>query len=440
MSAHQQHVHNIFAEAHDEPQQQQHEGADANNNVYQSFDRTVVDEEAAANTTNNNTGDETVAARAADEEEGTSSPPTIPPVTNLYNAAQTVGGSVMPHAQMLLQAAAGGRHHHHHHLTNNSTGPYSLVPQPNNDHQHARAPMNLFVAAEDAYTQHIADLHAANQYAAVDHQSDIATNDTNNNAVAAAIMGGPIAAPSLPPIYPKNIGMPETIIPSKWLTRYNELKRYKQVHGDCCVPQDSPQHKQLSAWVRTQKQQYKLMREGKHCHMSQARVELLNEIDFEWSGVKREQFWKDRYNELVLFHSKHEHTRVPEKYPAAPKLHSWVSLQRRQLKLRKEGKKNKLTDERLRLLEVLGMEHQIRNTATWMDRFAELKEYKEAHGDCNVPQKYADNPSLGRWVDNQKTQHKKLYDGKTTHLTIERIQLLAGIGFDFRPVKKEKEK
>ena len=68
------------------------------NNVYQSYE-TVV-EEAAANTTNNTTADETV-ARAA-EEEDTSSPPTIPPVTNLYNAAQTVGGSVMPR---LLDAA-----------------------------------------------------------------------------------------------------------------------------------------------------------------------------------------------------------------------------------------------------------------------------------------------------------------------------------------------
>ena len=439
MSA-QQHIHNIFAEAHEE---QQHDETGANS-VYRSYDRAVADnaEEAAAATIA--TGDKTA--------EESIPPPAIPPVTNLYN------GSVMPHAQMLLQAAAG----------TTGTMPYSMEDQTNNN-QLSRPSMNLFHAAEDAYVQHIADLHAANQYSTVDQSA--MTNHDHNNAAAASDLGGPIAAPTLPPLYPKNIGMPETIIPSKWLTRYNELKRYKQDNGDCCVPQDSPQHKQLSAWVRTQKQQYKLMKEGKHCHMSQARVELLNEIDFEWSGAKREQFWKDRYNELVLFHSKHDHTRVPEKYPAAPKLHSWVSLQRRQLKLRKEGKKNKLTDERLKLLEVLGIEHQIRNTATWMDRFAELKgklfvvslrtiphlshcshtpyiyiltlfylEYKEKHGDCNVPQKYGDNPSLGRWVDNQKTQHQKLYEGKTTHLTIERIQLLAGIGFDFRPVKKDKEK
>jgi hypothetical protein len=62
----------------------------------------------------------------------------------------------------------------------------------------------------------------------------------------------------------------------------------------------------------------------------------------------------------------------------------------------------------------------------------ELKEYKALHGNTAVPQKYIENPSLGRWVDNQKTQHKKLYDGKTTNLTIERIQLLVSIGFNFR--------
>mmetsp|Transcript_19236 Transcript_19236/g.39210 ORF Transcript_19236/g.39210 Transcript_19236/m.39210 type:complete len:106 (-) Transcript_19236:256-573(-) len=103
-----------------------------------------------------------------------------------------------------------------------------------------------------------------------------------------------------------------------------------------------------------------------------------------------------------------------------------------QLKRYREGKKTKLTPERIALLEGLGLEHRIRNTCTWMERFLELKEFKEHHGNCNVPQKYKANPSLGRWVDNQKTQHKKLYEGKPTHLTIERIQLLVGLGFQWR--------
>ncbi len=62
----------------------------------------------------------------------------------------------------------------------------------------------------------------------------------------------------------------------------------------------------------------------------------------------------------------------------------------------------------------------------------ELKRYKDEKGTCDVPQKWKQNPSLGRWVDNQKTQHQKLYDGKPTHLTIERIQLLVSLGFNWR--------
>jgi hypothetical protein len=256
--------------------------------------------------------------------------------------------------------------------------------------------------------------------------------------------------------------------------KYNELKRYKQTHGDCSVSQNAKENKQLSAWVRTQKRQYQLMQEGKHSHMSQARADLLDELDFEWVGVKRDQFWKDRYNELVQFNAKNGHIKVPEKYLPAPKLQSWLHAQRRLLKLKMEGKKTALTEDRVKLLAAVGVDEEKKNsTATWMERFNQLKgkivssdimirianpvihstqspncslslyttfiEYKEKHGNCNVPQKYPDNPGLGRWVDNQKSQHKKLYEGKPTHLTIERIQHLVSVGFDFRQHKKGKK-
>lgn len=224
----------------------------------------------------------------------------------------------------------------------------------------------------------------------------------------------------------------DTSFPQLKNTSQEELKRFHATYGHCNVPQKFDENRQLGAWVRTQKQQYKLLTEGKPSHMSQARIDLLNEIGFEWSGEKRDKFWSERYAELVDFQQKHNSTRVPSNYPEAPQLHSWVSLQRRQLKLYKEGKKSKLTEERARMLEAIGLEWQIRNSCSWMERFLELKEYHDQHGNTNVPQKYKANPSLGRWVDNQKTQHKKLYDGKPTHLTIERIQLLVSLGFQFR--------
>lgn len=131
-------------------------------------------------------------------------------------------------------------------------------------------------------------------------------------------------------------------------------------------------NKQLNAWVRTQKTQYKMLREGKSNHMSQIRINYLNDIGFEWSGEKRDKFWMDRYNELVEYQNKFGNTRVPDKYAAAPQLHSWVSLQRRQMKLRKEGKNTKLSEERVQLLEKVGLECKIRESSTWMDRFVSV--------------------------------------------------------------------
>ena len=168
--------------------------------------------------------------------------------------------------------------------------------------------------------------------------------------------------------------------------------------------------------------------------MSTIRLNLLNELNFEWSGVARVNFWNDRYAELLLFYECNGNARVPEKYDIAPQLYCWVNGQRHQLKLRLEGNpSSKLTDERFEKLQAVGLETNIRNTsATWVERFDELREYKTKYGHCNVPQKWKENPSLGRWVDNQKTQHQKLYDGKKTNLTVERIQRLVGLGFNWR--------
>ena len=61
----------------------------------------------------------------------------------------------------------------------------------------------------------------------------------------------------------------------------------------------------------------------------------------------------------------------------------------------------------------------------WWKRFGELEEYKREHGDCNVPQKYTQNPPLGEWV---KTQRKY---GKQNKMSAERIEALESIGFEW---------
>ena len=70
----------------------------------------------------------------------------------------------------------------------------------------------------------------------------------------------------------------------------------------------------------------------------------------------------------------------------------------------------------------------------WDTKYHELVAYKDAHGgSCNVPTKgYAENPQLGRWVHNQRTQYKRFQqDPSTSSMTQERIERLESIAFIF---------
>jgi hypothetical protein len=61
--------------------------------------------------------------------------------------------------------------------------------------------------------------------------------------------------------------------------------------------------------------------------------------------------------------------------------------------------------------------------ALWKKRYAELVAYHAAHGHVNVPQRYEDNPELGRWVKDQRAFRR------SNKLSKERISLLDELGF-----------
>jgi len=70
-------------------------------------------------------------------------------------------------------------------------------------------------------------------------------------------------------------------------------------------------------------------------------------------------------------------------------------------------------------------------TRRWEHRFAELKRYKETHNHCNVPHRWKENPLLGKWVGNQRTNYRLLKEGKSSRMTDERIRKLESIGFQW---------
>lgn len=69
-----------------------------------------------------------------------------------------------------------------------------------------------------------------------------------------------------------------------WETRYEELLRYKRDNGNCLVPIGYEKNVQLSNWVSTQRQQFKLLINGKPSRLTKERAELLNWAGFVWEA------------------------------------------------------------------------------------------------------------------------------------------------------------
>lgn len=79
---------------------------------------------------------------------------------------------------------------------------------------------------------------------------------------------------------------------------------FTQKHGHARVPINS---KSLGVWVGTQRKQYRLKQKGKHSHMTDERIEMLNKVGFVWEV----NIWNERFEELKQFHAEFDHFLVP---------------------------------------------------------------------------------------------------------------------------------
>jgi hypothetical protein len=115
-----------------------------------------------------------------------------------------------------------------------------------------------------------------------------------------------------------------------------------------------------------------------------------------------------------------------------------VKRQRYQYKLKTEGKRSTLSDERIRLLNKIGFIYNSHDVV-WEERLQELILFKQIHGHCIVPSNYQPNVQLAIWTKRQRRQYKKFQEGSSSSMTTERIAKLEAIGFvwDCRKIKKK---
>ena len=75
--------------------------------------------------------------------------------------------------------------------------------------------------------------------------------------------------------------------------------------------------------------------------------------------------------------------------------------------------------------------------AAWEAQLARLVAYKAAHGDCRVPDGWAEDPRLANWVKTQRSYKRRLDRGEpSAGMTAERAARLTALGLVWDPVRK----
>ena len=109
--------------------------------------------------------------------------------------------------------------------------------------------------------------------------------------------------------------------------------------------------------------------------------------------------WDEMYGQLIAYKEEHGNCNVPSGYPDNPQLANWVGRQRQ------AKKQDKLSQDKIQKLEAIGFPWNP-DEDLWDQMFQALQEYKRIHGDCNVPNRYPDNPQLANWVGRQRQAKK----------------------------------
>ena len=86
--------------------------------------------------------------------------------------------------------------------------------------------------------------------------------------------------------------------------------------------------------------------------MTEDKKSALESIGYVWE--RYDDNWMQRFQELQQYKAKEGHCIVPRTYSESKQLGIWVSTQRAQYRLFKEGKQSSMTDDRISALESFG--------------------------------------------------------------------------------------
>lgn len=216
-----------------------------------------------------------------------------------------------------------------------------------------------------------------------------------------------------------SIGFEWNPLEENWKRMFRSLNEYRDLHGDCRVPENWRGNKKLASWVKSQR----VLRSNGN--LSEPRIAELDAIQFEWNSDLREESqndraWKEMFKKLEDYHRIYGSTLVSRGWKTDPSLGEWVTKQRI---LRNQ---NRLPSERFRQLNEISFEWDP-VSSKWEEMFQLLVEFKNQFGHTKVPQGHKKYKELATWVRNQRDAKKQ-----NRPIMADRVKRLDEIGFVWR--------
>ncbi|MFI3164503.1 MAG: helicase associated domain-containing protein, partial [Bacillota bacterium] len=218
----------------------------------------------------------------------------------------------------------------------------------------------------------------------------------------------------------ENIGMSwEKRSKRLWAVKFEMAKAYFEKHGNLVISnaevESDKQLGNLNIWLNRQRLKYKTHR------LEAEGVKKLSGIGMVWEQTDT---WQQSYEEAKQYFKTHGNLDIPATFVTknGTQLGNWYRG------IKSAYQQSNLSDERIKLLEQIGMQWSSVNERVWLAIYEEAKQYSAEHGNLIVHIKYIteNDTSLGIWVQTQRMNYKK------NMLSEKQIQLLNQIGMSWQ--------
>ena len=202
-----------------------------------------------------------------------------------------------------------------------------------------------------------------------------------------------------------------------WKRGLAAAKQYRQQNGNLQVPVDYKNKDgfALGGWIKHTRTRY---HKGL---LNQEQISQLEALDMIWDAQAAR--WEACYRQICCCGKPQGERNLPE-----GKLQAWLTHQRA---LYHQGR---LSLEKIRKLEEIGVHWQPDGDVRWKQMYAEAKNYYREKGDLKVPYGYI-SPSgihLGYWIAHQRTKYKNSLMEAAASFDPEHKRLLDDIGMVWR--------